>query len=42
MMPAFYKFHNLPFHAMYDKNGNLLSTFEGSVNMGSLVEMMKM
>ena len=41
LMPAFYKFHNLPFYAFYNKEGNLMSVFEGSVNIANLVELMK-
>lgn len=41
LMPAFYKFHNLPFHAMYDKKGNLMTVFEGSMHIGNLVTLMK-
>ncbi|MGZ5285550.1 MAG: TlpA family protein disulfide reductase [Flavisolibacter sp.] len=36
LMPTWYKFHHLPFHALYNKEGKLLSVFEGSMNVGSL------
>ncbi len=36
LMPAWYQFHHLPFHALYNKEGKLLSVFEGSLNIGSL------
>ena len=41
LMPTFYKFHSLPFHAMYDKEGNLIAVFEGAMGVRSLVETMK-
>ena len=41
LMPAFYKFHNLPFHAFYNKDGHLLSVFEGTMNMGNMPELLK-
>jgi hypothetical protein len=41
LMPSFYKFHNLPFHAMYNKEGNLLGVFEGSMNVSNLIAMLK-
>ena len=41
LMPAFYQFRNLPFHAMYNKHGNLLSTFEGSISITQLINVLK-
>lgn len=41
LMPAFYKFSNLPFHAFYNKNGNLLGVFNGPLHIGNLVHLMK-
>lgn len=41
LMPTFYKFHSLPFHAMYDSKGRLLTVFEGSLSVTQLVETMK-
>ena len=38
VLPSFYSIHNLPFHALYDKKGNLISTFEGSVEIPKLLE----
>jgi thiol-disulfide isomerase/thioredoxin len=29
-LPPFYKIHNLPYLALYDKKGNLITTFEGT------------
>jgi thioredoxin-related protein len=39
--PSFYRIRNLPFLAMYDKKGNLITTFEGSMPMAKLVETFK-
>src|ERR1700694_2114838 len=36
-MPSFYVIHNFPFLAMYNKQGNLITTFEGSVGMDKLL-----
>jgi thioredoxin-related protein len=33
MLPSYYKFQSLPFMALYDKKGNLISVFEGSVSL---------
>ena len=41
LMPTFYRFHHLPFHAMYNKEGNLLSTFEGSMSVTQLINVLK-
>ena len=41
LMPTWYKFHHLPFHALYNKEGKLLSVFEGSMNIGSLKTVME-
>jgi thiol-disulfide isomerase/thioredoxin len=30
VLPPFYSIHNLPFLALYDKKGNLITTFEGN------------
>ena len=40
LMPAWYQFHHLPFHALYNKEGKLLSVFEGSLNIESLKTIM--
>jgi thioredoxin-related protein len=37
-LPPFYKFNSLPFMALYDKKGNLISVFEGSVPLDKVVE----
>jgi thioredoxin-related protein len=37
-LPPFYKFKSLPFMALYDKKGNLISVFEGNVKMEKLLE----
>jgi thioredoxin-related protein len=37
-LPPFYKFNSLPFMALYDKKGNLISVFEGSVPLAKVVE----
>ena len=38
VLPAFYSVHNLPFHAMYNKKGNLISVFEGSMEISKLLQ----
>jgi AhpC/TSA family len=38
MLPPYYKFQSLPFMALYDKNGNLISVFEGSVSLDKVAE----
>ena len=40
-MPAFYNIHNLPFLAMYDKKGDLISTFEGSMPIEKVIDTFK-
>jgi thioredoxin-related protein len=37
-LPPFYKLKNLPFMALYDKKGNLVSVFEGSVSLDKVAE----
>lgn len=37
----FYKMHNLPFLALYDKKGRLLTTFEGSTPVNKLIAAFK-
>ncbi|MBC7827953.1 MAG: redoxin domain-containing protein [Chitinophagaceae bacterium] len=34
----FYRIRNLPYLALYDKKGNLITTFEGNVTVDKLVE----
>ena len=41
MLPSFYQAHNLPYLAMYDKKGNLIRTFEGTMKMDDLVQVFK-
>ena len=36
LLPSFYKVRFLPYMAMYDKKGKLLSTFEGNLSMDKL------
>ena len=38
VLPSFYGIHNLPFHALYNKKGNLISVFDGSMEISQLVE----
>jgi thioredoxin-related protein len=37
MLPSFYKVNSLPYLAMYDKKGNLLTSFEGSMKIEDLI-----
>ena len=41
MLPSFYRVSSLPFLAMYDKKGNLLTTFEGSMKIEQLIAVFK-
>lgn len=36
-LPPFYRMQSLPFMALYDKNGNLITTFEGTVKIDKLL-----
>jgi thioredoxin-related protein len=38
LMPSFYSIHNLPFLAMYDKKGDLISVFEGSMDVEKAIQ----
>ncbi len=38
VLPSFYSVHNLPFHALYDKKGNLVSVFEGSMEISKVLQ----
>lgn len=40
-LPSFYQMHFMPYLAMYDKKGNLLTTFEGSVKIEDLINTFK-
>ena len=37
-LPPFFKMKNLPYLALYDKNGKLLTTFEGNQPMDKILE----
>lgn len=37
-LPPFYKIRNLPYLALYDKKGNLITTFEGTQQADTLVK----
>jgi thiol-disulfide isomerase/thioredoxin len=41
VLPPFYKMHNLPFLALYDKKGNLITTFEGNQDIHKLLKAFK-
>jgi thioredoxin-related protein len=41
LLPSFYSIHNLPFHALYDKKGNLISVFEGSAEVSKVLQTFK-
>jgi hypothetical protein len=36
-LPPFFKIQNLPFQALYDKSGKLITTFEGNVKIDKLL-----
>lgn len=36
-LPPFYKIQSLPFQALYDKNGELVTTFEGNVKIDKML-----
>ncbi len=38
LLPVFYNVKNLPYLAFYDKKGNLIDTFEGSLPMEKVLE----
>lgn len=40
-LPSFYQIHFMPYLAMYNKRGNLLSTFEGSMKIEDLINVFK-
>jgi thiol-disulfide isomerase/thioredoxin len=41
MLPPFYGIHNLPYLALYDKKGNLITTFEGNQKVDTLLNAFK-
>jgi thioredoxin-related protein len=38
LLPGFYALHNLPFHALYDKKGELIKVFEGSMDIEKIIQ----
>ena len=38
VLPPFYRIQSLPYMALYDKKGNLITTFEGNVKIDKLVK----
>ncbi len=40
-LPTFYKLHNFPFHAFYDKKGRLISVFQGSMTLEKILTELK-
>jgi thioredoxin-related protein len=40
-LPSFYMIHSLPYLAMYDKQGKLLTTFEGTMKIEDLIQVFK-
>ena len=38
MLPTFYNVRNLPYLAFYDKKGNLIQTFEGSMSIENVIK----
>lgn len=40
-LPPYYKIANLPFLALYDKNGNLLTSFEGTTEVAKVLAAFK-
>ncbi|HET7896711.1 MAG TPA: redoxin domain-containing protein [Flavisolibacter sp.] len=41
LLPSFYEMHNFPYLALYDKKGNLIRTFEGSVGIDKVLQTFK-
>jgi len=41
MLPSFYQIRFMPYMAMYDKRGNLLTSFEGSMKIEDLINVFK-
>ena len=37
VLPPFYKIHSLPYLALYDKKGNLITTFEGTQKTETII-----
>lgn len=40
-MPAFYSIRNFPFLAMYDRNGDLITAFEGGLGIDKVIDHFK-
>ena len=40
-MPSFYSIRNFPFLAMYDKNGKLITAFEGGMGIEKVIDQFK-
>ena len=38
VLPPFYQIKNLPFMALYDKKGNLITTFEGNQKVNKILK----
>jgi len=41
IMPSFYNIKNMPFQAFYNKKGNIITTFEGSMPLLKIIEVFK-
>jgi len=41
LLPSFYQIKFMPYLAMYDKKGNLVTTFQGSMKIDDLVKVFK-
>ena len=41
VLPSFFKFSSIPFHAIYDKKHDLVTTFEGSMTTEKLLKAIK-
>jgi thiol-disulfide isomerase/thioredoxin len=41
ILAPFFMIHNLPYLAMYDKKGNLLTTFEGTMKIEKIIDIFK-
>lgn len=41
MLPSFYRVHSLPYLAMYNEKGDLLTTFEGTMKIEDLISVFK-
>lgn len=38
LLPPFYRIKNLPFLALYDKKGKLITTYEGNVKVETILK----